>query len=554
MLSSIFLFISGLGVLLFGIKTLGQGMQKITTGKIKNSISKFTKNRFQTFSFGTLINVLMQSSAASTVMTVGFVSTGLLSLFQGLGIIAGCNVGTSLITLLLSLDAFNIKEVFSCFCLVGVLMNFSKNQKVKDVGTLLLGFGLLFAGLLLISLAVDGLMKVVDIGAFITSINFPLLLILIGIVITILLQSSFAFIAILLTLVTAGSGLSLYSASFLIFGANIGTCATSLIVSLTTNANGKRTALFHLIFNIIGTIVFSLLSFTNWLSLLNFIEVPSLQLVIIDILFNVVTAIIVLPNLKWFEKLLNKIVKEKEEPFDKEWKIQEDMLKLPTFAIKNLYQNTIKLFELIKENQNLVDDCIDSPTKQKIDLVESNYQSHLKIQDILMKESVKITGDLSKENQQQIFIIRNNLRILERISNRQRRVCSTLDFNGKIIELTEKQKSTIQSITTELTKMFELCQGALNDSEQENNIPIFDNAETMLSISKEITKIKSESKQNIVISAMKSDVKIKKNTIFLGLLNDLDRLASYLSDMVVGMINNEQNETITEGNYEKISA
>ena len=347
----IFYFLAGLGILLFGVSVMSSGLEKVIGGKLRKIINKFSQNRFQSFGLGLVTTFLLQSSTASSIMFVGFASSGIITLFQALSMIVGSNVGTTLTAVLLSFKSINAIEILSVFVLIGVIVKIlAKNQKTKDFASVLIGLGLLFAGMLLIDGATAVFQQIEGFTTFVQTVTNPALLVLIGIVITILTQSSLGTIAILIALASMGgaySVMSLQSIAFVVYGSNIGTCVTALLVSINSNADGKRVAMFHLLFNVFGTILFSLLQFTGWTDLLLSLE-PSLAIILVNIIFNTVTAIAVLPFMKLATKLMNKMfVKQKNNK--KVFSFSPNEIEVSTLAIKSINQAMIKSFDKLKD-------------------------------------------------------------------------------------------------------------------------------------------------------------------------------------------------------------
>lgn len=354
--------LGGMGALLIGMKMLSENLTRLAHNKLQALLNKTAKNRFACVGIGTAVTVLGQSSAFTTVMVVGLVNAGIMSLFQATAMIMGANIGTTLVTWLVSLTGLSgatieITMFFLAFSAVGALMlMISKKDKVKSIGSALAGFGIIFVGLMVMKEAfpIDGPEAEVIKRIFESKIH-PLLLLLIGVALTALLQSSTAVNAIIISMVTkgimigGGVGNELY---FIIIGSNIGTCITALISSIGANPNAKRAALIHFLFNFFGAIIFAVLllawgGFAETLLNPAFpLEFAGLRIALFHTIFNVVCTLIFLPFINLFVKLANLVVRDKKK---KETdfviaELDERLLNTPSVALGYLYQETGKIF------------------------------------------------------------------------------------------------------------------------------------------------------------------------------------------------------------------
>lgn len=354
--------LGGMGALLIGMKMLSENLTRLAHNQLQTLLNKTAKNRFACVGIGTAVTVLGQSSAFTTVMVVGLVNAGIMSLFQATAMIMGANIGTTLVTWIVSLAGLggakiDITMFFLAFAAVGALMlMISKKEKVKSIGSALAGFGLIFVGLTVMKGAfpVEGAEADVIRRVFGAEIH-PLLLLLIGVALTALLQSSTAVNAIIISMVTqgimigGGAGNALY---FIIIGTNIGTCITALISSVGANPNAKRAALIHFLFNVFGAVIFAviLLAWNGFAdTLLNpvfSVGFAGLRIAFFHTIFNVVCTLIFLPFINLFVKLANLLVrdKKKKEDFPVLAELDERLLNSPTIALGYLYQETGKIF------------------------------------------------------------------------------------------------------------------------------------------------------------------------------------------------------------------
>lgn len=303
--------IAGLALFLLGMNSMGNGLENACGNKMKNILEKLTSNRFLGVLVGALITMVIQSSSATTVMVVGFVNAGMMTLSQAVWIIMGANIGTTITGQLIALDIGFIAPIFA---IIGVVMIvFLKKPTLHEIGKILSGFGILFIGMDMMSSSMTPLRDMPEFVNLMTSFSNPILGILAGMIFTAVIQSSSASVGILQALAISGS-IGLESAVFVLFGQNIGTCVTALLASAGTNRNAKRTTIIHFMFNVIGTILFTILCVTTPLTdLVKNIsgDNPSQQIANMHTLFNIATTLILLPLGTYLVKLANVILPDK---------------------------------------------------------------------------------------------------------------------------------------------------------------------------------------------------------------------------------------------------
>ena len=303
--------VAGLALFLLGMNSMGSGLENACGNKMKTILEKLTSNRFLGVIVGALITMVIQSSSATTVMVVGFVNAGMMTLSQAVWIIMGANIGTTITGQLIALDIGFIAPIFA---IIGVIMIvFLKKPTLNEIGKILCGFGVLFIGMDMMSSSMAPLRDMPEFVSLMTKFSNPLLGILAGIIFTAVIQSSSASVGILQALAISGA-IGLDSAVFVLFGQNIGTCVTALLASAGTNRNAKRTTLIHFMFNLIGTILFTTLCVATPLTdLVKTIsgDNPSQQIANMHTLFNITTTVILLPLGTYLVKLANVILPDK---------------------------------------------------------------------------------------------------------------------------------------------------------------------------------------------------------------------------------------------------
>lgn len=354
-ISNILSMAGGLGLFLFGIRTMGDGLENAAGSKLKKLLEVLTGNRFLAVVVGFVVTAIIQSSTATTVMVVGFVNAGMMSLAQAVGVIMGANIGTTVTSLLIAL---NFSDVAAAAVLVGiVLIMASKKTVVKNLGAIFTGFGLLFLGINMMSTAMAPLRDSEGFMNFIITVSEsplrPLFGILLGIIMTAVLQSSSASVGVLQTLAMQGL-VPLKFSVFVLYGQNIGTCLTTLITTVGAKKNSKRAAVIHLLFNVIGTVIFILLSvftpYVAWIEALA--DDPMTQIALSHIVFNIVSTVVMFPFAKLLVKLSCLIVPgsdDSESEMHCEF-IDDRLLNTPPFAVMQVSNEVARMAKLARDN------------------------------------------------------------------------------------------------------------------------------------------------------------------------------------------------------------
>lgn len=303
--------LGGLALFLYGMQMMSDGLEDAAGNKMKKILEKLTANRFLGVAVGAGITAVIQSSSATTVMVVGFVNSGLMTLKQAVWIIMGANIGTTITGQLIALDIGMLAPLFAFLGVATVV--FFKNPKLRHIGKILAGLGILFIGMNIMSESMLPLRSSEQFVSLMTKFSNPLLGILVGALFTAIIQSSSASVGILQTLATAGL-IGFPSAVYVLFGQNIGTCITALLASIGTNRSAKRTTAIHLMFNIIGTIVFTIICiifpFTNLVARISPTDV-SKQIANMHTIFNITTTLLLLPFGNLLAKFADRLLPDK---------------------------------------------------------------------------------------------------------------------------------------------------------------------------------------------------------------------------------------------------
>ena len=358
--------LAGLGAFLFGFKVLSDNIEKLATNKLRRWFEKTGKSRLAGVGIGAGVTAIIQSSSATTVMVVGFVNVGLMSLFQATTVIMGANIGTTVTAYFSVIADIPFIEIITVLTCVGIFMDMlCKKDKAKTVGMMLAGLGLVFLGLQYMGMAMDDFASQQVVTDFLAGVNNDivknrLVLLLTGVVITGIVQSSSAVTTLIVQMVGAGMVIGDPSNSgvlFLVLGTNIGTCVTALLSSIGTKTNARRAALIHLMFNVFGTVIFSVFLLC-WPGFLNatlgkwFANDPGLQIALFHTFFNVVCTCIFLPFTNVFVKISTKLIREPKDsnsPANDAQLLDERLINSPSVAINQANKAAVRMAELSME-------------------------------------------------------------------------------------------------------------------------------------------------------------------------------------------------------------
>lgn len=375
-------FFAGIGLFLYGINAMGEGLEYAAGSKMKKILGALTKNRLLAVLMGTLVTALIQSSSATTVMVVGFVNAGLMNLAQAVGVIMGANIGTTVTSVLIAMDLSMIAPVA---LFVGVfVMLFVKKDFIKHIAQTIAGFGMLFWGLDTMSAAMEPLRDSEVFIYFMTNFTNPIVGILIGVVVTAVIQSSSASIGILQALAVQGL-VPIDFAIYILLGQNIGTCVTAMLSSVGGKTNSKRTAVMHLLFNVLGTVIFLLITaFTPYTSLLERIsDNVSVQISSAHVIFNVVSTLLLFPFANWIIKMACILVPDKEPEDSKlEFKFyDEHLLTTPPVAVEQIGKEVVRMAYLARDNFDRAATALINNDTSKVEKIESveeviNFLNH----------------------------------------------------------------------------------------------------------------------------------------------------------------------------------
>lgn len=457
---------------------MSSNLESVSSNKLKQLFARTSKSKLVGVGIGTVATAAIQSSGATTVMVIGFVNAGIMSLMQAATVIYGANIGTTITGQITALGMFensiSTGVVFATFSGIGAFtMAFAKKDLVKKIGGILAGFGMLFVGLDMMSASMDTFASLDTVKTFLASISNPLLLVLIGTILTAIIQSSSVMTSIAITMVFTGL-INLDQGIYLTMGSNIGSCVVAIIAGLTSSTNAKRTALLHLLFNVSGVVIFMLVAMMmreiskavnptkiitfGYLFGKMFPGVPQTQLAMFHTIFNIITVIIMLPLTNLSVKLVCKILPDKkkkdEQPAEHFYYIDEHMLSTPPIAVQQTKNEIVNMAEIALHNYDLACDVICTLDYSKIEKFRQN-ENEL---NFLNKEIARFVVKLSKlemndADHNYLATTFHTITDLERVG----------DYAENIIEYADKLKESDQKFSDVAISEVRNLQSRIND-------------------------------------------------------------------------------------------
>ena len=429
LLESLIWLLAGVGVFIVGMNFMSDALEKSAGEGMKRMLGKISNNRFSGVGIGAGVTAIIQSSSATSVMVIGLVNAGVMTLMQATPIIMGANIGTTITGVLVALknDYFNM--LMYLFAFAGVMMGFFKQEKIKIAGLLCSGLGLIFVGLEIMSSDQafgNALIKEMFTGIF-SVIDFPLLLILVGVIFTALIQSSSAATGVVITMVGTGV-LELDLALFIVLGANIGTCVTALLACAGANANSKRVALIHFTFNVIGTILFTAIIWIFRQPVIDLLtaffpgsDPMSLQMrvSIFHVIFNVTTTLLLLPFVKQLVAFSKAVIREKEETEKVRALrfVDDHMLAMPSVALAQVKQEMDYMLSLAEENTRLSFNALQTGSAADSEAITENEEIIDFTNSALTSFLIKLSAEISASDEATIGAYFHVLNDLERIGD-----------------------------------------------------------------------------------------------------------------------------------------
>ncbi|MBQ9114437.1 MAG: Na/Pi cotransporter family protein [Clostridia bacterium] len=530
--------LSGLGVFIFGMKILGDNLEAVAGNRIKHMFSFIDKSRFVGVGIGAGVTAVIQSSSAVTVMLIGFVNAGLMTLPQATSVVFGANIGTTITAQIVALGFGGIKNVqitvifAACAGIGAFMLLFAKKDILKKIGSIVCGLGMIFVGLQVMGDSMESFKEAPIIVNALQSVTNPILLVLLGAVITGIIQSSSAMTGLVITMSAAGI-ITFPQAMYVIVGSNIGTCVTSLICSIGTTTNAKRVAIIHLIFNLLGSILFMLTDlFAHYADLLmSWFDTAQMQIAMLHTMFNVATTIILIPFITPLVKLVTLIIPDKKGAKEDDntprlYFLNEQILTTPPLAVQSIKREILYMYTLAKQNLDLALDAITTVDVSKKDEQKSTEAKLNYLHKEITKYLVKVNQlDISELDAKLLGTAHHTVNDLERIG----------DYSENIFEYAERLKEDklsfsedsleeVQQLREALENLFSLTY-KIYDEETPELIPTLYTYEQITDDMKVLMGEKHVERLN------EGRCNPETGALYLSLANDCERIADHLTNI-----------------------
>ncbi|MGM9522015.1 MAG: Na/Pi cotransporter family protein [Oscillospiraceae bacterium] len=549
--------LGGLAMFLFGMNLMSAALEKRAGHKMKSLLASMTSSTTRGFLLGLAITAIIQSSSATTVMVVGFVNSGIMTLRQSIGVIMGANLGTSITSWILSLTGIEGENFFiqllkpSSFtpvlALIGIVFYmFQKNQKKKDTGMILLGFAVLMFGMETMSDSVSGLRDVPGFTRFLTVFSNPLLGVLIGTAFTAIIQSSSASVGILQALTVTG-GITYATAVPVIMGQNIGTCVSAMISSAGASKNARRAAMIHLLFNVLATLIllplYYLITTLFDFSAFTSAAATPLGIAVVHTVFKILALAILMPLTKWLEKLACILVKDTEKD-EQIQLLDERLLNTPSVAIERCRTVTIAMAELSVESllesfrqlsnydEKMYDTIHDA--EDRVDYYEDKLGTYL-----VKLSSQNMNSSDSAEATKLLHMISD----FERISDHSVNILeSAEEIHDKNLTFSSEAQLEISTMIGAVSEILQLALAAFRDNDM-NSAMMVEPLEQV------VDNLKDQIRKNHVIRLQSGECTIELGFILTDLLTNMERVSDHCSN-VAGYMLEMAHENINMGVHE----
>ena len=539
-LTSILVLLAGVGVFIAGMNMMGQGLESSAGSSMKKLFNKISNNRLAGVGVGVAVTAIIQSSSATSVMVIGFVNAGVMTLVQATAIIMGANIGTTVTGIIVSLKSLPIGEFAAAMAFVGVMMTFFKKDKIKKIGGILCGLGLIFVGLDLMSGAFKDSQELTEMFAnMFAAIDFPLLLILLGAVFTAIIQSSSA--ATGLIIIMAGSGaVDVQSAFFIVLGTNIGTCATAVWAALGTNTNAKRTAFIHLMVKTAGTVILGALYWIFAPHVVGFFQsifpnTPEMQIAWFHVAFNVCNTLLQLPFVKQIVKIATVAIKDKPSPAESQYNmrfIDDRLLSTPPIAVAQVKKEIIYMAEVARENIRLSMSSLTSDEYVNREKIADNEARINHTYHSIARYLIKLASlNLSVSDEKLVGAYHHVITDIERIG----------DYSENFIEQTEKMKAEKISFSdiaiAEIVQMYNKVDNMFDLSLHVFEHRDFDSLDKVAQIEDEVDDMKADLGVSHIARLHSGNCDVERGTYFFSVITALERIGDHLINIAFSIKN-----------------
>ena len=516
----------GLGLFLYGMNLMGDGLQKSAGSKLKRIIELLTSNVIMGVLVGMVVTMVIQSSSATTVMVVGFVNAGIMSLPQAIGVIMGANIGTTITAQLVSLDVDFLAPVALGIGIV--IYMFSNKPKHKNIAEILIGFGILFTGMDFMKEAVKPLAGYQGFTDMLLSFgHHPILGVLMGFAITAIVQSSSASMGMLIALASQGL-IPITAALPILYGENIGTCVTSLISSIGASRNARRAAIMHLTFNVLGSMIFMFILSKPIVAIVTAIDPTDAarQIANAHTLFNILNVIVLLPFNKLIVKLALKLVPETKGEQDDEDKvvkyIDDRMIETPSIALANIIKETLRMGEKSKESLNAAMDGIVDKSKEKIELSFKREKLINELQKSILNYLLKLSkASLNEDSRETVDALFNTVNDIERIGDHAENIAELAkDIVDLEISFSDVGIGELKDMYNKVVSTYTYALEAMRTS----NVEL---ACKVIKMEEQVDMMEKSCRANHMNRLNSSSCSIESGVIYLDIISNLERVSDH---------------------------
>lgn len=554
-LNSILSMIGGLALFLYGMQFMGSQLEKLSGGKLERILEKMTDKTYKGVLLGCAVTAVIQSSSAVTVMVVGFVNSGIMQLSRAIGVIMGANVGTTVTAWILSLTGLSGDSLIvnllkpSTFApvlaVIGVFtLMFTKKEKIKNIGGIFTGFAVLMMGMTYMSDAMAGLASNEEFTSILVKFSNPLLGVLVGALLTAVIQSSSASVGILQALAISGS-VSIATAFPIILGQNIGTCITALISSLGTNKNAKRAAFAHFYFNVIGVILALVIFYGgNAIFGLPFLSkaASASDIAIMHTVFNLFATAVLLPFTKQLEFLATKTIKDSKKENMKKSAAEKELIDdrffiNPAYAVEKCKDVTIQMANLVEKMALCSLSIIKNYSEEKAELIKKDEKETDKFEEILETYLVKISSmDLNGEVSKEVFILHHAIENFEKIGDYSEDILKARTaISNRNYSFSDEAKYELSVMIAALTKTINLTMEAFREND-------LSKAKEIKPLEDVVDNLKKQLKNRHLKRVETGECSVENGFLYLDIINAIERISDHCSDIAVAMIELESGD------------
>lgn len=534
--------LGGLGLFLYGMNLMGMGLQKAAGNKMKQLIEVLTNNRIMGVVVGAIVTMLIQSSSATTVMVVGFVNAGLMTLSQAIGVIMGANIGT---TFTAQLIAFKLTDLAPFVIAIGVFIWLAASKKKhKDVGEILIGFGILFLGMGMMSGAMKPLRTDETFRSMMANLENPFLGVFVGFAITAIVQSSSATTGMLLALAAAGAINNVNAVIPILCGQNIGTCVTAMLSSLGANKTAKRAALMHLLFNVIGTLVFmilvSILPISKWITELT-PDNMSRQIANAHTSFNIINTVLLLPFANWFVRMAERLIKGQDQDETGLKYIDSRIIETPSIAVLMASKEVLRMGKTVNKSLRLSKEAFLELNEKKVEKVIKREKSINTLEkDLVSYLSEVLNAPLTDAQHTIVTTLLNTINDLERVGDHAENIVELAQY--RIDNKVALSESAVDELNVMFEKVDRTFTTALNSFKTADEVMI----KQVFQFEEQIDALEKKNRKSHIKRLNDRACKPESGIVYLDVISNLERIGDHSANIAESILEGIRIEAIVQ--------